>query len=249
MATQNEAIIITGASSGIGRATAIELAKQGFDLHLFGRDATRLAKVQQETVAVNEAITSQTYQVELTDKAAVKQIITQIITHFGPIYGLVNSAGIFSVTDVTDYDDPTWEAIMRVNFFGTLYPTLALLPHLYAQKSGSIVNITSVDAFDGIQGYSAYSASKGAVTSLTKTLAIESAKYQVRVNAIVPGVTDTEMTHTRIQENLAKYQAKVPLGRAADANEVAAPIAFLFSKGATYITGQNIHVNGGWRLA
>lgn len=138
---------------------------------------------------------------------------------------------------------------MNVNFFGTLYPTLALLPQLYAQGFGSVVNITSVDAFDGIQDYSAYSVSKGAVTSLTKTLAIESAKHNVRVNAIVPGVTDTEMTHDRIQENLPKYQAKVPLGRAAQASEVAKPIAFLISDGATYITGQNVHVNGGWRLA
>lgn len=247
MANKNPQVIVTGASSGIGRATAIELAKQGYDVHLIGRNQERLAKVQQETTFGQVA--SYPYQLELTDKNTVKETFDRIINQFGPITGLVNSAGIFSVTDITNYDDPTWSEIMNVNFFGTLYPTLALLPHLYKQKAGSIVNITSVDAFDGIQDYSAYSASKGAVTSLTKTLAIESAKYNVRVNAIVPGVTDTEMTHKRIQENLAKYQAKVPLGRAAQASEVAEPIAFLISNGATYITGQNIHVNGGWRLA
>ncbi|MCP9334180.1 SDR family NAD(P)-dependent oxidoreductase [Lentilactobacillus hilgardii] len=247
MANKNPQVIVTGASSGIGRATAIELAKQGYDVHLIGRNQERLARVQQETTFGD--VVSYPYQLELTDKAAVKKTFDQIIKQFGPIAGLVNSAGIFSVTDVTNYDDPTWSKIMNVNFFGTLYPTLALLPQLYAQGFGSVVNITSVDAFDGIQDYSAYSASKGAVTSLTKTLAIESAKHNVRVNAIVPGVTDTEMTHDRIQENLAKYQAKVPLGRAAQANEVAKPIVFLVSDGATYITGQNVHVNGGWRLA
>ncbi|MCH4169633.1 MAG: SDR family oxidoreductase [Lactobacillus sp.] len=247
MTVKNPQVIVTGASSGIGRATAIALAQAGYDVHLIGRNQARLAKVQAATTFGR--VTSHSYQLELTDKAAVKTTFDQIVADFGPIAGLVNSAGIFLTTDVTDYNDSSWDQIMAVNFNGTLYPTLALLPHLYAQGKGSIVNVTSVDAFDGILDYDAYAASKGAVTSLTKTLAIEGAAHNVRLNAVVPGVTDTEMTHERIQANLAKYQAKVPLGRAAQADEIAQPIVFLISEAASYITGQSLHVNGGWRLA
>jgi NAD(P)-dependent dehydrogenase (short-subunit alcohol dehydrogenase family) len=240
-------LIITGANSGIGYATAVAAAKRGYNLHLIGRNQQRLDKIQ--SVTVNYGVDSTTYQLDLTDQSKVAQTIRLIIDSTTQINGLINSAGIFSETNVLDYNDPTWQTIMQTNFYGTLYPTLALLPQLYRQGFGSIVNITSVDAFDGILNYAAYSASKGAVTSLTKTLAIEAATHNVRVNAIVPGVTDTEMTHERIQENITHYREKVPLQRPATADEVAEPILFLISEAATYITGQNIHVNGGWRLA
>lgn len=247
MASKNQQVIVTGASSGIGRATAIELAKKGYDVHLIGRNTKRLEQVRRETTLDN--VTSHIYQLELTDNQAVQKTITQIVNSFSLIAGLLNAAGIFRTTDVLNFDDTSWEEVMDVNFYGTLYPTLALLPTLYKQKSGSIVNITSVDAFDGIKNYDAYAASKGAVTSLTKTLALESAPYNVRINAIVPGITDTEMTHDRLLANMKKYQTKVPLQRAAQSIEVAEPIAFLISNDASYITGQSIHVNGGWRLA
>jgi NAD(P)-dependent dehydrogenase (short-subunit alcohol dehydrogenase family) len=247
MASDENHVIVTGASSGIGRATAIALADKGYNVHLIGRDAERLSKVQAETHRVG--VQSATYQLELTDKAAVQQVFDEIYAKTGRIDGLVNSAGIFYTTDVLDYDDKSWKEIMDVNFYGTLYPSLALLPKLIDQGFGSIVNVTSVDAFDGIANYDAYAASKGAVTSLTKTLALEGAPKNVRVNAVVPGITDTEMTHERLLENIEKYRKKVPMQRAAQASEVAKPIAFLISDDASYITGQSLHVNGGWRLA
>ncbi|MDF2909669.1 MAG: hypothetical protein K0Q56_549 [Sporolactobacillus laevolacticus] len=247
MTNEEKHVIVTGASSGIGRATAIELAQQGYTIHLIGRNAERLAEVQSKTTI--NGVHSQTYQLELTDKEAVKQTFDDIYLKTGRIDGLVNSAGIFYTTDILDYDDKSWKEIMDVNFFGTLYPSLALLPKLVDQGFGSIVNVTSVDAFDGILDYDAYAASKGAVTSLTKTLALEGASKNVRVNAVVPGITDTEMTHERIQENIEKYRKKVPMQRPAQASEVAKPIAFLISDDASYITGQSLHVNGGWRLA
>ncbi|MFD2616618.1 SDR family NAD(P)-dependent oxidoreductase [Terrilactibacillus laevilacticus] len=240
-------VIVTGASSGIGRAAAVELAKRGYNVHLIGRNRERLAKVQAETI--RDGVESPTYQLELTDKDAVQQVIDEIYAKTGRIDGLVNSAGIFYTTDVLNYDDKSWKEIMDVNFYGTLYPSLALLPKLFDQGFGSIVNVTSVDAFDGILDYDAYSASKGAVTSLTKTLALEGASKNVRVNAVVPGITDTEMTHERLLENIEKYRKKVPMQRPAQAAEVAKPIAFLISDDASYITGQSLHVNGGWRLA
>jgi NAD(P)-dependent dehydrogenase (short-subunit alcohol dehydrogenase family) len=247
MASVEKHVIVTGASSGIGRATAVALADKGYNVHLIGRDAERLSKVQAETRRAG--VQSATYQLELTDKAAVQQVFDEIYAKTGRIDGLVNSAGIFYTTDVLDYDDKSWKEIMDVNFYGTLYPSLALLPKLIDQGFGSIVNVTSVDAFDGIANYDAYAASKGAVTSLTKTLALDGAPKNVRVNAIVPGITDTEMTHERLLENIEKYRKKVPMQRAAQASEVAKPIAFLISDDASYITGQSLHVNGGWRLA
>jgi NAD(P)-dependent dehydrogenase (short-subunit alcohol dehydrogenase family) len=247
MASVEKHVIVTGASSGIGRATAVALADKGYNVHLIGRDAERLSKVQAETRRAG--VQSATYQLELTDKAAVQQVFDEIYEKAGRIDGLVNSAGIFYTTDVLDYDDKSWKEIMDVNFYGTLYPSLALLPKLIDQGFGSIVNVTSVDAFDGIANYDAYAASKGAVTSLTKTLALDGAPKNVRVNAVVPGITDTEMTHERLLENIEKYRKKVPMQRAAQASEVAKPIAFLISDDASYITGQSLHVNGGWRLA
>ncbi|MCO7175724.1 SDR family NAD(P)-dependent oxidoreductase [Sporolactobacillus kofuensis] len=247
MANEQKHVIVTGASSGIGRASAIALAQRGYTVHLIGRNAERLADVQAKTTI--NGIQSQTYQLELTDQAAVKQTFDEIYLKTSRIDGLVNAAGIFYTTDVLDYNDPSWEEIMNVNYYGTLYPSLALLPKLFDQGFGSIVNVTSVDAFDGILNYGAYAASKGAVTSLTKTLALEGASKNVRVNAVVPGITDTEMTHERILENIEKYRKKVPMQRAAQATEVAQPIAFLISNDSSYITGQSLHVNGGWRLA
>lgn len=247
MANHEKHVIVTGASSGIGRATAVALAEQGYNVHLIGRNAERLANVQTETR--REGVQSTTYQLELTDKTAVQQVFDEIYATTGRIDGLVNAAGIFYTTNVLDYEDPSWKEIMDVNFYGTLYPSLALLPKLIAQGFGSVVNVTSVDAFDGISNYDAYAASKGAVTSLTKTLALEGAAKNVRVNAVVPGITDTEMTHERLLENIEKYRKKVPMQRAAQASEVAKPIAFLISDDSSYITGQSLHVNGGWRLA
>ncbi|MTT32640.1 SDR family oxidoreductase [Terrilactibacillus sp. BCM23-1] len=247
MANTEKHVIVTGASSGIGRAAAVELSNQGYNVHLIGRNRERLAKVQAETL--RDGVQSQTYRLELTDKDAVQQVFDEIYSKTRRIDGLVNSAGIFNTTDVLDYDDQSWKEIMDVNFYGTLYPSLALLPKLFDQGFGSIVNVTSIDAFDGILDYDAYSASKGAVTSLTKTLALEGASKNVRVNAVVPGITDTEMTHERLLENIEKYRKKVPMQRPAKASEVAKPIAFLISDDASYITGQSLHVNGGWRLA
>ncbi|MCO7125344.1 SDR family oxidoreductase [Sporolactobacillus shoreicorticis] len=247
MASNERHVIVTGASSGIGRATAVALTDQGYNVHLIGRNAERLAKVQAETR--REGVQSEIYQLELTDKAAVQRVFDKIYAKTGRIDGLVNSAGIFYTTDLSDYDDQSWKDIMDVNFYGTLYPTLALLPKLINQGFGSIVNVTSVDAFDGILNYDAYAASKGAVTSLTKTLALEGAPKNVRVNAIVPGITDTEMTHERLLQNIEKYRKKVPMQCAAQASEVAKPIVFLISDDSSYITGQSLHVNGGWRLA
>ncbi|MCL1631613.1 SDR family oxidoreductase [Sporolactobacillus sp. CPB3-1] len=247
MANEEKQVIVTGASSGIGRAAAIELAQRGYTVHLIGRNKERLADVQTKTTI--NGVQSQVYPLELMDKDAVKQTFDEIYEKAGRIDGLVNSAGIFYTTNVLDYSDPSWKEIMDVNYYGTLYPSLALLPKLLDQGFGSIVNVTSVDAFDGIRNYDAYAASKGAVTSLTKTLALEGASRNVRVNAVVPGITDTEMTHERLLENIEKYRTKVPMQRAAQAFEVAKPIAFLISDDASYITGQSLHVNGGWRLA
>lgn len=249
MNAANKHVIVTGASSGIGRATSIELANQGYTVHLIGRNNERLTDLH--TQLSTNGTHSFFYSLDLTDQEAVKKIFAAIYSNVGTdtISGLVNSAGVFYETDILDYQDSSWKDIMEVNFFGTLYPCLALLPRLIGQHSGSIVTVTSVDAFDGIMNYAAYSVSKGAVNSLTKTLALEGAASNVRVNAVVPGITDTEMTHDRIQLNAQTYKNKVPLQRPASPSEIAKPIMFLLSDAASYITGQSIHVNGGWRLA
>ncbi|GAY76087.1 putative short-chain oxidoreductase [Sporolactobacillus inulinus] len=144
MTNYEKHVIVTGASSGIGRATAVALAGQGYNVHLIGRNAERLANVQTETR--RKGVQSTTYQLELTDKTAVQQVFDEIYATTGRIDGLVNAAGIFYTTNVLDYEDPSWKEIMDVNFYGTLYPSLALLPKLIAQGFGSIVNVTSVDA-------------------------------------------------------------------------------------------------------
>ncbi|MFT8362260.1 MAG: SDR family oxidoreductase [Sporolactobacillus sp.] len=245
----NKHVIITGASSGIGRETSIELANEGYTVHLIGRNKERLADLH--TQLLKNGAHSFSYTVDLTDQEAIKTTFEEIYSTIGTatISGLVNSAGVFYETDIMDYRDNSWRDIMEVNFFGTLYPCLALLPRLIEQQSGSIIMVTSIDAFDGIMDYAAYSASKGAVTSLTKTLSLEVSTSNVRVNAVVPGITDTEMTHDRIKQNEQAYKNKIPLQRPASPSEIAKPILFLLSDAASYITGQSIHVNGGWRRA
>jgi NAD(P)-dependent dehydrogenase (short-subunit alcohol dehydrogenase family) len=232
--------LVTGATSGIGRAIALELARDGVTVIVSGRDATRGA----ETVAAIEADggAARFVAADLGDLDSVAHLADEA----ADADILVNNAGAFSFAPTIEQDLASFESMFDVNVRGAFFLTAALAPRMAARGEGSIVNITTMAAEFGMAGAAAYGASKAAVVALTRTWAAEFAADGVRVNAVSPGPTTTEGTTTVMgPEGIAAVGATVPLNRPAAAEEIARVVAFTASPRASYVTGAIIAVDGG----
>ncbi len=237
--------LVTGASSGIGAATAIAFAEAGWDVMAAGRDEGRLEEVAD--VSDNIAIWSG----ELTQSEDCDELIADTIDEFGHLDCLVNSAGVIVRANVADTSDEDWRYTMAINLDVPFYLSRAALPHLL-QSSGSIINLASDWGLKGGDRAAAYCASKGAIIQLTKAMAIDHARDGVRVNAVCPGDVDTPMLSNEaedkdmdLDEFLAQAAEESPNGRIGTPEEVAALILFLASDAATHITGTAIPIDGG----
>lgn len=232
--------LVTGATSGIGRAIAFELARDGAEVIVSGRDATRGA----ETVAAiqNSGGTARFVAADLGDLDSVANLAQEA----GDVDVLVNNAGTSAFMPTTGQDVASFEAMFDVNVRGTFFLTAALAPKIAARGGGSIVNITTMAAQIGKPYAAVYGASKAAVAELTRTWAAEFAAENIRVNAVSPGPTTTEGT-TEIMgaEGIAQEAATVPLNRPATAEEIARVVAFAASPRASYVTGAIIAADGG----
>ena len=238
--------IVTGAAGGIGSATIRELVSKGTRVIALDNspDLDNLTKDFNDWVDVR--------QVDVTDRAAVRAVVSSIQTSHGTPDFLVCGAGVNPLTASTeDVDEHFFNRVMSVNLAGCFIVCQAILPAMAKRGSGSVVNIASVSGLLGWGGSSVYSASKGGVIALTRSLAVEYAGRGVRVNAVCPGSVRTEMVMANlrakdeVQEGLARIAAKHPLGRIGEPEEIAGVVEFLLSDRASFVTGTALPVDGG----
>jgi len=244
-------VIVTGASSGIGRASALAFALDGASVVLVGRHESVLAEVAGSVRSAGGQ--AATCPVDLTGDDAPKKIVDAAIGAFGNIDVLVNAAGIIASGALEATTDEVWDMMMAVNLRAPFRLMRAAAPHLTARK-GAIVNVSSVNGLRSFPGVLAYCVSKAGVDHLTRCAAIEMAPLGVRVNAVNPGVTVTNL-HRRSGMAEPQYAAFLerskethPLGRPGQPDEIAALILFLASERAGWMTGETIPIDGGRHL-
>lgn len=246
---ENKVAVITGASSGIGRSTALLFAQEGASLALGARREEALKALVQEIQAMGgRAIYRKT---DVSNEQDVKALIETAIKAFGCVDILVNNAGIAGgLASIDAQEEREWMEVYRTNVLGTLWGIKYVAPHMMERKKGAIVNVSSVAGIRSGAGGNAYSASKAAIINLTMTAACDLGGYNVRVNAVCPGLIETEMTKpifdlARQKGKEWKLGSRCELRRYGRPEEVAYAILFLASDEASYITGQALPVDGG----
>ena len=229
----------------IGAAAAIMFAKAGSHVIInYRTDDQAAGQVQRHCIEFG--VKSMLAKADISNRAEVDAMVTTVIAEFGRIDVLVNNAGIWEHNPIDGMDDTRLKRALYVNILGTFYPTMAVVPHMKRQRSGNIILISSTAGQRGEAFHSPYAATKGAIISLTKSLAPELIEYNIRVNCVAPGWVDTDMSHDAlIGPERADILSKIPMGRAGTAEELAGPILFLASDLSTFITGEILNVNGG----
>lgn len=246
---KDKIVIVTGAGSGIGRATALRFAYEGAIVVLVGRTQETLEETAEQFPQDHTFIHADnhlTITCDISVKSQVEAMVGHVVERFGRIDIVVNNAGKATKGKVTELSEDEWKTAIDVNLNGTFYVCQNVIPELIKSK-GNIVNVSSLSGMAGNWNMAAYSAAKAGVTNLTRTLALDHGPEGVRVNAVNPSVTKTDMT-ANIQEDDEKIQAflqRCPLGRLATPEDIAAAITFLASEDASMITGINLPVDGG----
>lgn len=239
--------LVTGGSRGIGRAVVERLAGDGMDVVFFYRGN---AEAAQEAVAAVAAAggRAEALQADVTDAAAVAQAVERVVEARGRIDLLVNNAGIVRDNLLAMLEDADIRAVLDTNVLGVFHVTRAVVPHMISKRAGKIVNLGSVAGDKGGRGQSNYAASKGAIQAFTRAMAVELASRKITVNCVAPGVIDTEMSQA--VRDLAGEQVtqRILLKRVGRADDVAHAVWFLASRFADYITGEVLHVDGGFKM-
>jgi len=244
MRLKEKTAIITGAASGLGRSMALALAREGaeitvWDLHRDGAEETR-RKIEALGRSASASV------VNVADGKAVQSAVDRVFKEWGRIDILINNAGICLVSAIEEISEADWDRVMNVNLKGTFLCCRAVMPVMKRQRSGKIINLGSISGkVGGIAAGAHYSASKAGVMCFTKSLARELAPFGINVNAIAPGVIETDMTRRLSRGKWDDYLSGIPLGRIGQAEEVAGVAVFLASSEAGYLTGEIIDVNGG----
>jgi 2-hydroxycyclohexanecarboxyl-CoA dehydrogenase len=254
MKLKRKTAIVTGGGSGIGRATALALGLEGANVAVADIAVDNAQRVSDE-VAASGFASAIACKVDLTKKAEVEQMIQKVLQEFGQIDILVNCAGWDRLEPFIESNEETWDKIIAINFKSVLNTVKAVLPHMIQRSSGKIINIASDAGRVGSSWEAVYSGTKGAVIAFSKTLARETARYNINVNVVCPGMTDTPLMQAiRDQsEKTAKIVDAVikatPFRRAAKPEEIAALVVFFASNDSDFMTGQTVSVDGGLTMA
>ncbi len=246
---KGKTVLLTGAAGGIGQALTVRFAEEGCRLGLVDMNAHALEATAQR--ARGAGATATTYPIDITDYETVKSAVDAFAGEAGRIDVLVNNAGYDKFTLFLDTKPDFWEKVIDINLKGAIHLHHAVLPHMVKAKSGKVVNVASDAGRVGSSGESVYAACKGGLIALTKTLAREMARANIKLNAVAPGPTDTALFHGFIGEGEAgqkvhaALEKAIPLRRIATPEDIVGAIVFLASEDADYITGQVISVSGG----
>ncbi len=238
----NETVLITGSSRGIGKAIAMQLAKDNFDVVLHCRSQRKQADILQSLIH-DLGGNARVLQFDISDRKQSRDTLEADIEEFGAYFGVVCNAGIARDNAFPAISGEDWDQVLRTNldgFYNVLHPLV--MPMIRRRKPGRIVTLSSLSGEMGNRGQVNYSASKAGIIGATKALAVELGKRQITVNCVAPGLIDSEMTEHLSLEEMCKM---IPVQRFGRVEEVAATVSFLMSEGAAYITRQVISVNGG----
>ena len=249
MRLSGKVALVTGAQQGIGRAIAVALARDGADVGVnFLDDADRAERVADEIRGLGRRAV--TVQADVAQAASVEAMVAAVVDALGPPEVLVNNAGVFPRASFLELQEREWDHVLGVNLKGSFLCAQAVARALVAgERPGAIVNISSSAVRGDARGVH-YSASKAGVVGLTRAMALALAPYRIRVNAIAPGLTDTQQPrYGNTEEQLAARAGETPLGRMAQPEEIASVAVFLATSEACWITGELIHVNGGFYMA
>jgi gluconate 5-dehydrogenase len=238
--------LVTGGSGGIGKALAIGLAESGADVIVASRGLAKLQDVEKDLK--NKGRNALAVSVDITDQKSVDEMMGNLQPKFNHIDILVNAAGLAIRKPADTFPIDDWQRVMDVNTRGTWLCCQAVGRVMVKQKSGKIINISSVRGRYGLpSGYAAYCPSKGAVDTLTRTLACEWAKHNITVNAIAPTVVETELTKELLAdvEYAKTLKARIPMGRWATTDDIVGPCIFFASDASNFVTGQILYIDGG----
>jgi meso-butanediol dehydrogenase/(S,S)-butanediol dehydrogenase/diacetyl reductase len=239
---EGKVVIVTGAGSGIGAGTARRFLQEGALVALNGRREHKL----RETIAGFDPAKSLVHPGDVSEEDYVKGLVEDTVNQFGKLDVLVNNAAWAIFGPFAQGTTQDWRKTMAIDLDSVYFATREALPHLLKTK-GSIVNVSSVSGLGGDWGLSFYNAAKGALTNLTRSLALEYGSRGVRVNAVAPSLTSTEATADLVKNEavMAAFRERLPIGRSATPDEVAGVIAFLASEDAVFINGVNLPIDGG----
>jgi NAD(P)-dependent dehydrogenase (short-subunit alcohol dehydrogenase family) len=237
-------VIVTGAAQGIGRAVALRVAATGTCVAVW--DTQTDGAEETANLCRKRGAQSRAWRVDVGVAHEVESAVAAFEREWGTPQGLVNNAGIFPRARALDMELSEWERVLRVNLTGTFLCARAIARPMRAAGKGAIVNMASGRALAGAAKGAHYSATKGGIIALTKSLALDWAPYGIRVNCVIPGVTDTAQPRGELSDDeLNALGSRIPLGRIGDPQDIAAAVAFLLGEDSAYMTGQSIAVNGG----
>ena len=239
--------VVTGAASGIGKATAFELARAGARVFLADIDEPRGAETQRE--AETAGLAAEYLKVDITDAGSVGRFAGEALQRAGRVDILVNAAGWGRTQPFIENPPEFWDRVMNINLMGPIRLTRHLLPPMFEARAGRIVNVASDAGRVGSLGETVYSAAKGGLIAFTKSLAREAARYGVTVNCVCPGPTDTPLWQAVPDKLKEAFVRAIPLRRVARPQEIADAICFFAGPRSDYITGQVISVSGGLTMA